>query len=183
MKHADGALLVHNYSSGYAVLPMRPTGRLLVHGESGSLVDDTLVVVNRRTGEIHRDEIRRDIAESEGGALLRRVSIRTPELGEIEWRNPFAGHALSDEQIAVAMHVDAMIQVARHGALPLYPATSALHDIEYLRALSYSARRGGAPVGLPIASRHQQIRIALSPDHLGKLASKVTGKVGKRIAT
>lgn len=183
VKHADGALMVHNYSSGYAVLPTRPPGRLLVHGECGSLVDDELLVVNRRTGETHRSKIRRDVVNGEGGALLRGVSIATPEWGEIEWRNPFAQHALSDEQIAVATHVAAMIQVAQQGALPLYPAASALQDIEYLRALSYSARRAGTPVGLPIASRYQQVRIALSPDHLGKLAAKVSGKLGKRSTT
>ena len=183
VKHADGALLVHNYSSGYSVLPTRPQGRLLVHGECGSLVDNHLIVVNRRTGETHRSEMRRDVVDGEGGTLLRGVSVDAPEFGAVEWRNPFAQHALSDEQIAVATHVAAMIEVACEGALPLYPAASALQDIEYLRALSYSARRAGAPVGFPVASRYQQVRIALSPGRLGQLASKVSGKLGKRVAT
>lgn len=183
VQHADGALLVHNYSSGYSVLPTRPQGRLLVHGNCGSLVDDNLLVVNRRTGETHHSAFQRDVVDGEGGALLRRVFVATPELGEVEWRNPFARHALNDEQIAVATHVDAMIQVARHGALPLYPAASAAQDMEYLRALSYSARRGGAPVGFPVASRYQQVRIGLSIDRLRGLASKVAGKLGRRVAT
>lgn len=180
VKYSDGALLVHNYSSGYSVLPTRPKGRVLVHGECGSLVDDSLLLVNRRTGEIHRDEIRREVTDSAGGEVLRRVSIRTPDHGEIEWRNPFAQHSLTDEQIAVATHVEAMIQVARHDGLPLYPASCALEDVEYLRALSYSARRGGVPVSLPIASRYQQIRVVLSPDQFGRIASKVSSKLGIR---
>lgn len=177
VKHLDGALLVHNYSSGYTVLPTRPQGRLLVHGGCGSLVDDQLLVVNRRTGETHQSGFQRHVVEGEGGPLLRSVSVVTREFGEVEWRNPFAPHSLSDEQIAVATHVDAMIQVARHGALPLYPAASAAQDIEYLRAMSYSARRAGAPVGLPVASRYQQIRIGLSLQQWGKLAAKVAGKL------
>ncbi|MGE0349303.1 GMC oxidoreductase [Hydrogenophaga sp.] len=183
VKHADGALLVHNYSSGYSVLPTRPQGRLLVHGACGSLVDHQLLVVNRHTGETHRSEFRRDTVEGEGGTVLRGISVDTPGFGEVEWRNPFDRHALSDEQIAVATHVAAMIQVARQGALPLYPAASALQDIEYLRALTYSARRGGAPVGWPVATRYQQIRVALSPAYFGQLASKVLGKLGRRAAT
>ncbi len=182
VKHDDGALLVHQYSSGYSVLPTRPKGQLLVHGRCGSLVDDTLSVVDRCTGGTYASHICREYSDSGVSRVLRRVFIDAPGVGEVEWRNPYTDHVLDDEQIAVACHVEAMLRVVKDGGWPLYSAAQALKDIELLRALSYSARLGGSKVSLPLDSRYLKFRLATSPQVIGRVFDRVLQKlpVGNR---
>lgn len=172
VKHDDGALLVHEYSAGYSVLPSRPAGRLLVHGRCGSLVDDALTVVDRCTGATHSAKILREHFEGNRSHVLQRLWIDEPGVGKVEWHNPYADHSLNDEQIGVACHVDAILRVAANGAWPLYSAAQALKDIELLRALCYSARLNGAPVRLPIVPLFQQARLAFLSHELGRIVNK-----------
>ena len=67
---------------------------------------------------------------------------------------------LTEEQRAVALHVEAFRGVVRDDGVPLYSAAQALGDIELLRALNYSAQCDGAPVQMPLRTRLEQARVA-----------------------
>lgn len=144
---SGGALMVHDYSAGYAMLPTRPPGELRVVADSGSLVGDRMIHVNRVSG------VR---TESHFEVYADGISVQHPDLGQIEWRRPPWARSLNDEQLAVGLHVEAFREVVQQDGVPLYSCTQALDDIEILRGLHYSASRGGSPVLLPINARYQQ---------------------------
>jgi choline dehydrogenase-like flavoprotein/predicted dehydrogenase len=153
IRMTGGVQLVHNYSAGYAMLPSRPRGELRVTGQAGSLVDERVSFADPAAGRILSVTFER---------TARSIGVTHPSLGRIEWEDPFAATALTDEQRAVALHVDAFDRVVRDGGVPLYGAEQALQDIELLRALHYSAERGGAEVRLPLRTRLEQARVAVN---------------------
>lgn len=177
IEYNNGAMLVHQYSAGYAALPTRPEGRLIVHGTCGNLVDDSLTVVNRITGSIHTSVIRREYTGTKNSPVLARLVIDTPEIGEVAWLNPYTEGQLNEEQIAVACHVDAMVRVVKHGGWPLYSAPQAIKDIELSRALSYSAQLSGSPVRLPLKTRLVKLRLATSPNFLTRKMKEIVRKL------
>lgn len=150
----DGAALVHHYSAAYFDAPFRGPRTFRVHGTAGSLVDDEIVVADAN-GQTQRSVITRVM---EAGRLLE-LSARTP-LGEVRWVNPYSSHSLSDEQIAVATLLDRMRNAILFGGLPAYTASEALADIEFLAAMRYSARLGGAAVRMPLNPVFERARVA-----------------------
>ena len=150
IRMSGGVLLLQQFSAGFAVLPTRPRGTLKVFGQSGSLVDDRAVFVDRGDGTRveHRFERTADA-----------IGVSHPRLGRIEWRHPLLRSTLPDEQIAVALHLEAFAEVVRERAAPLYTGAEALGDIELLRALHYSAENGGRSVRLPLRTRLEKVRV------------------------
>ncbi|MEO6184976.1 MAG: GMC oxidoreductase, partial [Steroidobacteraceae bacterium] len=155
---SDGRLLTHHYSAGFEVLPTRPRGKFSVYGESGSVTDETLLFVDRRSGARHTAEFERQVSAA-GKADLAELSVTHPSLGRIVWCNPFAGPGLSEEQISVALHMRAFAAAVKHRGAPLYSAAEALDDIEILRGLYYSAQTQGSTIALPLRTRWRQLHL------------------------
>lgn len=151
IRMTGGVLLLHNYSAGYAMLPTRPPGALRVLGQSGSLVGEQAIFVDRKGGARTSAPFIR---------TPRSIGVAHPELGHVEWEDPFADSPLTEEQRAVALHVQAFRGVVRHDGVPLYSGAQALGDIELLRALYYSAERDGAQVRVPLRTRYERARVA-----------------------
>jgi choline dehydrogenase-like flavoprotein/predicted dehydrogenase len=149
IQFAGGALAVHQYSSGYAVLPTRPRGSLKVYGTSGTIVDEHVIFVDRRTGSSTSQDVLRTESRGDESKDLESLSIAHPALGEVVWMNPFHGFSLSEEQIAIAQHVLSMANCVRRGGVPLYTAAQAAEDIAVLEAINESADRKGARIALP----------------------------------
>jgi hypothetical protein len=127
-------------------------GSLQVLGQSGSLVDDTAVFVDRVSGTRTVERFERT-AQS--------IGVSHPQLGRIEWRHPLLGSSMSDEQVAVAQHLESFLNVVHGAGTPLYSGAEALADIELLRALQYSADNGAHQVKFPLRSRFEKGRVAV----------------------
>jgi choline dehydrogenase-like flavoprotein/predicted dehydrogenase len=149
IRFAGGCLGVHDYSPGFSVLPTRPAGSLRIHGQCGSVVDESLVMADRVTGAALTQAFRRRWTEGPAQRSLAGIEVAHPALGTIAWENPFAGAPLTDEQVAIAQHVAAFEGVVRHGAVPLYTGAEAALDMALLEAITESADRDGARLGLP----------------------------------
>lgn len=155
VRYDDGTMLHQQLGNG--VLRRIP-GSLRIHGECASMVGDELRLEGRAPVRVLRTEERRGSAP-----VLRKVSIELPELGEVDWENPYAHAPLDDEQIAIAAHLDAMRRVALGEGEPLYGAEDALCDVEILRAMRISAALSGAPVSLPVSVTLEGLRLASRP--------------------
>jgi choline dehydrogenase-like flavoprotein len=148
----DGGLMEYRYSDGYVALPTRPKGQLRILGQSGSIVDERVITVDRVTGAS---------LESTFTRAGRAISIEHPALGTIDWRYPRGTEQLSDEQVAVWSHIDTFCRAARFGGAPLYMAAQALDDVEIVRAMGYSDARDGAHVALPLRPELEKLRAGL----------------------
>lgn len=173
VRYADGAVLVHHYSGDYFDSSARPEGQLKVFGTRGSIVGDELTAIDPASGESVRSRFRRHVCRSDGFDTLESLFVEVPGLGSVAWSNPYAGHALDDEQIAVAQHVDAMLRAAAYGGWPLYSAEQALEDVEILRAFRYSEFGGGRRVRFPLRTKVEKGRVA---------AAKVSAKMAQAVA-
>ena len=58
-------------------------------------------------------------------------------------------------------HIDTFRRAVRFGGAPLYLAAQALDDVEIVRAMGYSAARGGARVKLPLRSDLEKLKVRL----------------------
>jgi choline dehydrogenase-like flavoprotein len=148
-----GTLLAQNSSSRYATLPTRPRGELRILGQCGSLIGEKLIYVDRASG-----------LRTEHGFQHTRsgMSVLHPALGYVEWSKPPWAASLDHEQLAVALHVEALGASGRFGGVPLYDAGQALQDLEMYLGLQYSAALNGLAVALPLNSAYERIRVAVA---------------------
>jgi choline dehydrogenase-like flavoprotein len=149
----DGGLLLHRYSPLGKTILHRPPGEFRVYGSSGTLLPSEARFEGNGQ-EITKSLVQR---ETEGGDLTR-LWVDTPD-GTVEWFNPFNGHQLDDEQIAVGQLVLAMAQAVRFSGMPLYSPRAALEDVELINAMSYSADRGGRELPIPVSRLRQKVLI------------------------
>ena len=153
----DGRELVHRFSPDRPKLAQlgEPTGRdragVHVHGSKGSLSEYEAFFHSGK-----RDPMSSPIVRHEEAGDLQALSMSTPD-GDLRWTNPFFGHALNDEQIAVATLLRAMTDAVQFSGVSPYPAWAALEDVELINALGYSADRGGRKVALPAAPVLQKV--------------------------
>jgi choline dehydrogenase-like flavoprotein/predicted dehydrogenase len=149
----DGGLLLHRYSPHGEAILHRPQGEIRVYGSAGTLLPA------KARFECDGQEIRESLMqrETEGGDLTR-LWVDTPD-GTVEWRNPFLGHQLDDQQIAVGQLVLAMANAVRFAGVPLYSPRAALEDVELINAMTYSADRGGRELPIPLSRLSQKVLI------------------------
>ena len=147
--YRNSGTLDHHFSTGATVAtPLSPKG-FFIEGDEARIESDTLVdLTGPVIGKVRRDET---------GSRLQAVSIDTP-VGPVVWRNPFADHALGDEQIAIATLLLGMADAISHGGTPLYDADDALFDIEMLASMRASAARNGKKVPIGISPIWEKIR-------------------------
>lgn len=155
VRYDDGAMLHQQLGIGASPILGRIPGSLRIHGEHASMVGAE-VRMSSGAAKVERHEDKRT------GALTA-LSIALPGIGRITWESPEPDIPMSDEQLAVAAHLDAMRRVALGQGDPLYPASEALGDVEILRAMELSAQRGGAPVSLPVNVTLEGARVLTRP--------------------
>lgn len=155
VRYDDGAMLYQQLGVGASPILGRIPGSLRIHGEHASMLGAE-VRMSGATARVERHE------DKETRALAA-LSIALPGIGRITWENPEREIPLSDEQLAVAAHLESMRRVALGQGEPLYPAAEALGDVEILRAMELSAQRGGAPVSLPIKLAIEGARVLARP--------------------
>lgn len=169
VEHDDGSLLVHHYGPAYFDSPVRGPRTLRVHGTTGGIVDDELRV-QTPSGSA---SVSRIVREHDDGRLVA-LSVDTP-LGPVRWQNPFAAHALDDEQVAVATLLTAMRRAVRFGGAPAWSAREGLEDIELLGAIRFSCLREGAATPLPLHPRLEQLR-SVAPSKAREKARRILGR-------
>ena len=141
--------LDHHFSTGTTMpLPSGAKG-FFIEGDEARIETDSLVnLAGTVIGQSGRHET---------GSRLQAISIDTP-VGPVLWRNPFADHALDDEQIAIATLLLGMADAVSQGGTPLYDADDALFDIEMLASMRASAARNGKKVPIGISPIWEKIR-------------------------
>ncbi|HEU4460333.1 MAG TPA: GMC oxidoreductase [Methylibium sp.] len=157
VEYEDGASLVHHYSGEYHDAPWRGPRSLRVYGTAGSLIDGTLLL---RGADAAASSVHEVVRETHEGRLLG-LGVATP-IGEVRWANPYAAHAFSDEQIAVASVLARMASAVRHGGVPAYSAADAQLDVELMTAMRFSSMRHGAAIALPLRPAIDAARAALA---------------------
>lgn len=165
----DGSVLAHSYSPGYADSPIRMPRSLRTYGTQGSIVDDTLRA-HDQSASVFDAKLERD---EQQGRLLG-MSVRTP-LGTVRWTNPFADHAFSDEQIAVATLIRGMKSAVDFDSVPAYLPEEGLADMEILAAMGLSAQRDGSPIGMPLQPEIEKARnlgVRMAREGARKLVNK-----------
>jgi predicted dehydrogenase len=131
----DGRTGLYDYTENQMRNPLR-SGRMLVRGSRGEVVDDHVVrLVDART-VVASDLVRRQTGQH--------LDLEAPGLdhisldGEVRYRNPFPGAGLSDDEIAMAT------MVARVGAgEQAYPLAAAAQDALLGFAVQESVATGG----------------------------------------
>src|SRR5690606_26266867 len=114
VRYDDGAMLYQQLGVGASPILGRIPGSLRIHGEHASMLGAE-VRMSGATARVERHE------DKETRALAA-LSIALPGIGRITWENPEREIPLSDEQLAVAAHLESMRRVALGQGEPLYPA-------------------------------------------------------------
>lgn len=143
---SDGARLEHNYPIvGQTFHPS-----VHFHGTAGSMRDEIITVLN--DGSAVKVSL---VRNQNNSGNLTSISAILPNVGQVEWVNPFAAFSFSDEQIAVATLIDGMSSAVREGTSPPYTANDFLTDIEIVQAFRYGAAHGRA-IRLPLRANVQK---------------------------
>jgi predicted dehydrogenase len=105
----------------------------------------------------HFITIDRRLERNDGGALIEIVAhTGDPEIPVVRWENPFRpstkGHGVQwhDDEIGVAGCLMSLVTAVRSNGSVSYGPLQARLDQEIVVAMGQSARRGGAPVELPL---------------------------------
>ncbi|SCY59155.1 GMC oxidoreductase [Paracoccus tibetensis] len=149
----DGGLLLHRFSSEGDAILHRPPSKFCVYGSKGTLLPGAARFDCGRRKPM-TSPVQREVEDGD----LTRAWIDTPD-GIVDWVNPFFGHRLDDQQIAVGQLVSAMADVVRFAGVPPYPPRAALEDVELVNAMQYSADRGGPALSLPSSRMKQKVII------------------------
>ncbi len=168
---ADGSAMTQRFVNFYDP-PLRRNHHFTIDAEQGSIHDDTVTYVDPVSGDVVSTQISR--VEADG--RLQHLEVDLGRLDTKRWDNPWADSTLDDEQIGVAHHVRAMVEVAGGYGSPIYRPADAQVDVELLHAIRLSAQHGGR-VQLPLRTRREQARKLASPDMVRSQLDKVTGKV------
>jgi choline dehydrogenase-like flavoprotein/predicted dehydrogenase len=147
----DGATLFHNY----AISELSTFNSVRLYGRSAVMSDYEIELLGEKELR-NRVVAKRELTVT---GALKSISADIPGRGVIEWANPFASHHFSDDQVAVATVLNGMANVLPNGAAPLYTCEDFLVDIEIIRAFSFSAKRGGARISLPLNEKQQALRL------------------------
>jgi choline dehydrogenase-like flavoprotein/predicted dehydrogenase len=173
----NGAVISQRFINFYDP-PLRFNHHLTIDGELGSMVDNQVRFLDRSSGDV----VTADVQRNEEGGFLVSMSIDLGTLGTVQWKNPFGDTVLTDEQIAVASHVSAMVLASAGHGSPLYSPSDALADVEIMNAIELSAAHGGS-VSLPVNVKREKLRKAASPEfvqaNLGKIVGKIREKLGR----
>ena len=113
--------------------------RLVVRGTAGEIDGDSVLRLNGRS-VVPSSFIRRNagIDMNHEGFDLDHISLD----GEIRFRNPYLGHRVSDEDIAAARLLDAMVDWVRGDGPEPYPLASGCQDHLVALAIDEAARTG-----------------------------------------
>jgi predicted dehydrogenase len=143
VKFDDGTLLLHRFTSIYKVAPFRTFQSLRIYGTRGSAVNDEVVVLDR-----HGRSVRLRVEENFVvlGRAPSAITVTLPEGQAVRWENPFADRGFTNDQVGVALHLDALRAALLTGRQPLYSTHDALRDVEIIDAFRRSAGADGAPV-------------------------------------
>jgi hypothetical protein len=145
---ADGRFGVAHFTNMWYDSALRWQRSMRFFAEKGMACGDELTIlspdgkhprpirIERRTQYVHTDL-------GNGYGLTELVAHSDPP---VIWRNPFAGHLLDDDHIAVADCLMSLVRAVRTGCEPDYGPAQARHDCAVALALRQSAERDGAPV-------------------------------------
>ena len=150
---ADGSTITQRFVEG-ADAPLRFGGRITVDGSKGAMVGDELRFV-ASDGHVVRTQVRRVTENDE----LLAVEVDCGPNGVLRWANPWAGHGLTDDEIAAATHIAALARTASGSGGPLYSVADAQTDVEIMAAITASAHHRGT-VRLPYRPTIERARMA-----------------------
>jgi len=148
IQFADGRLGFFNWTTiGYGS-SLRWLRSTKFFAEKGMAVGDRLTLLTADGKDPQPIEIERRI-HNVGGmeTLMELVAHTTPQ---VVWRNPFRGHYVDDEMIAVADCVMSLVRAIQKVGEVEYGAEQARLDQEVTLAMRASMERGGDPVRLPL---------------------------------
>lgn len=158
---SDGTLLAHHFSSVYKTTPFRPYQSLRVYGDRGAIINDRLTCVTPTEQVV--EAVFRESKKNDPAGTTVRVTCELPDGRSFEWKNPYSDYTLTDDQIALALHLNALCQAMRGQGRVLYSVEDAIQDIELVTAMSFSSKRGGAKITFPFNPYAQYLRLFLSP--------------------
>ena len=145
----DGTFMVHHFTSQYKVKPYRTFQSLRIYGEKGSLVNDQLAVLDVSSGQTHRPTIEVKHTPIENRAPTS-IATTLPNGEKVTWNNPFKETAFTDDQVALAIHLQKMREAILEGGSSLYQVQDALIDQEIIKAMRLSGLQNGASVSFPL---------------------------------
>ena len=172
---ASGALLVHEFSDAYKSSAFRIGPGLKVFGETGTLADGELAFQGS-DGVTHT--VRVEGYEAGAPRAPRRLSFALEGI-DAAWDNPFADHALADDQVGLACHFAAMRDAVLAGSPPLYGLRDAIADLEIVAAMRLSSRLGGCAVNLPLSLPREAAAIAFTPALWGRVLGAILRRGAK----
>ncbi len=138
----------HGYDS-----PLRWHREVRFFGSRGMGVNDRLAVLDPDRREPLPLPIQWETDEISGQTVARALSVAVSAHlggGRVEWRNPFPGIALRDDEIAVAQCLHDMAEAVTNGTPLRHDATQGVLDQECTLAIERSHERGGAPCPFPL---------------------------------
>ncbi len=158
IEFSNGSRLFHVYSPGYWGCDICPPVSFKIYGEKATMVDDTIKLILDGQSEAVTADI---VEEKNDDGTTRQLSLSIPNGKEYVWQNPYQQHNLSDEQTAIAVLLNAVLNNGHQGILP-YTANDFVNDIEIDQAMNISDARSGANVDLPLNEKKQKILKLLS---------------------
>jgi predicted dehydrogenase len=135
-----GTMGLYDFTDNQWWNPLRMR-RIVVRGSNGELVDDRVVRLADPTTPVESALIRRQTGVDLNLELLDLKHISFD--GRVVYRNPFAGAARSDDDIAVADILERTGAWARQEGPPPYPLAEACQDHMISVAMGESVKTGG----------------------------------------
>lgn len=148
----DGGIIAHDYSPVYFDQPFKAEGQIRVIGDKGWIAGDRVSFEQKGAAPLTAR-----ISRKLSGDDLVSLSVDTPD-GRLLWENPYRGHHLNDEQIAVSEILGGMVSAVRNSGVPPYRPEDALTDVELMATMRYSASRDGRFLAFPPASMREKVR-------------------------
>lgn len=142
----NGAVLQHNFSYCCKTAPFRTLQTLRAYSSDGTVITGRM---NSTCDDYSMTDI--NVVTTEGRTKNLTVSVKREEgfVSEIAcdyltWKNKFIRSMLSDNEIAIATHIESFISVVKKEKEPLYNIKNALMDNHIVQAIKYAAAVHGA---------------------------------------
>jgi choline dehydrogenase-like flavoprotein/predicted dehydrogenase len=150
-----GAMAFQQYSDYYVDSGVCFPQTTRIYGKNATMINGDLRYFDHATGQL---ETASAVREQNDVNTTASISINLRGHGVITFKNAYAKHAFTDDQIAVATLLDGMSRAIQTAASPLYTAQEFLTETAIMQAFRYSSDRNGAVLRVPCNETLQRIR-------------------------
>lgn len=145
----NGAVINHQFSYECKTAPFRSIQTLRAYSDNGTIITGRMFERNNDYEVIDIELLddggktfRLDVnIDRDASGTIKSIQGLHDKSHVITWRNPYVDLNLSDQEIAIATHIDGMIAAVQTGAKVSYNINDASIDQQMITAIKYSADR------------------------------------------